>query len=76
MYAIEFEEDVQNGIIKTPDTYKELNSQHSKVIILFDDSDMLCQPEKNQNAKTRLFSDEYINAYWHDLIMTTSTDPQ
>lgn len=53
MYAIEFEGDVQNGIIKTPDTYKELNSQHSKVIILFDDSDMLCQPEKNQKMQKR-----------------------
>jgi len=38
MYAIEFEADVQNGMIKIPSQYKELNSKHIKVIAL-----LVCQ---------------------------------
>lgn len=76
MFAIEFEADVHNGIIKIPNQYKELNSKHIKVIALLDDSEMLGQPEKSQSSEMRLFTDEYIDAHWRELIMTTSIDTQ
>ncbi|NOS88718.1 MAG: hypothetical protein HOP34_09315 [Methylococcaceae bacterium] len=76
MDAIEFETDVQNGIVKIPNQYNELNSKHVRVIALLDDLEMLGQPKKTQTKETRLFSDEYINAHWRELIMTTSTNPQ
>ena len=36
MYAIEFEADVRNGILKIPDIYKSLKDQHVRVVILLD----------------------------------------
>ena len=75
MYAIEFEADVQDGMIKIPSQYKELYSKHIKVIALLDDSEMIKPLEKTQGEEKRLFSDEYINNHWRELIMTSSTDP-
>lgn len=41
MYAIQFEADVQNGMIKIPSQYKELDLKHLKIIALLDDSEMI-----------------------------------
>lgn len=76
MYAIEFEADIQDGMIKIPSQYKKLNSKHVKVIALLDDSETIKPIEKTQGEEKRLFSDEYINDHWRELIMTSSTDPQ
>lgn len=65
MYAIEFEADINNGVIQIPSQYKELNSKHVKIIALLDDSEMTKQPEEK-----RLFTDEYINEHWRELITT------
>ena len=70
MYAIEFEADVQDGMIKIPRQYKELDSKHIKVIALLDDSEMIKPLEKTQGEEKRLFSDEYIKDHWRELIMT------
>lgn len=70
MYAIEFEADVQDGMIKIPSQYKELYSKHIKVIALLDDSEMIKPLEKTQGEEKRLFSDEYINDHWRELIIT------
>lgn len=70
MYAIEFEADVQDGIIKIPSQFKELNSRHVKVIALLD----ILDPVKSENEDKVLFSDEYISEHWRELIMTSSTD--
>jgi hypothetical protein len=37
MYAIEFETDLQDGVLTIPDHYKSLNNQHIRVVILLDD---------------------------------------
>ena len=70
MYAIEFEADVQDGMIKIPSQYKELNSKHVKIIALLDDSETIKSVEKKQGEEKRQFSDEYINEHWRELIMT------
>jgi hypothetical protein len=70
MYAIEFEADIKNGMIKIPNQYHKLNSKHVKIIALIDDSEMIKPLEEKQ-----LFTDEYINDHWRELIMTSSTDP-
>ena len=75
MYAIEFEADVQDGMIKIPIQYKEFYSKHIKVIALLDDSETIKPLEKIQGEEKPLFSDEYINNNWRELIMTSSTDP-
>jgi hypothetical protein len=75
MYAIEFEADVKDGMIKIPSQYKELNSKHIKVIALLDDLEMTKPLEKTQGGQMRQFSDAYINEHWRELIMTSSTDP-
>lgn len=37
MYAIEFEADLQDGVLTIPDAYKSLNNQHVRVVILLED---------------------------------------
>jgi predicted house-cleaning noncanonical NTP pyrophosphatase (MazG superfamily) len=70
MYAIEFEADVQDGMIKIPSQYKALNSKHIKVIALLDDSEMKKPLEIKLNDENRQFTDEYITEHWRELIMT------
>ena len=65
MYAIEFEADVQNGFIKIPSQYKELESKHLRIIALLDDSEMNKPMQENKQ-----FTDEYINDHWRELLMT------
>ena len=65
MYAIEFEADVQNGMIKIPNEYKNLDSKHLKIIALLDDTLNIKPAEENTE-----FTDEYINEHWRELIMT------
>ena len=36
MYAIEFEADLRNGVLKIPDIYKSLNDQRVRVVVLLD----------------------------------------
>jgi len=63
------EQDIKNGMIKIPSQYNKLNSKHVKVIALIDDLEMIKPLEEK-----RLFTDEYINDHWRELIMTSSTD--
>ncbi len=65
MYAIEFEADVKDGMIKIPSQYRELYSKHIKVIALLDES-ITARPVEEKP----LFSDEYINEHWREIIMT------
>lgn len=34
MYAIEFETDIQDGIVKIPEEYRQLKNKHARVVIL------------------------------------------
>jgi hypothetical protein len=74
MYAIEFEADVQDGLIKIPSQYKELYSKHIKVIVLLDDSKTIKPLVKTQGEEKRQFSHEYIKNNWRELIMTGSSN--
>lgn len=65
MYAIEFEADVQDGLIKIPSQYKELESKQLKIIVLLDDPEMIKPMQENKK-----FNDEYINDHWRELLMT------
>jgi hypothetical protein len=55
MYAIEFEADIQNGMIKIPSQYQELNLKHVKVIALLDDSGTIKPLEKTQGEENASF---------------------
>lgn len=70
MYAIEFEADVQNGMIKIPSQYKELNSKHVKIIALLDALEVIKPQEQTQNEEKPLFTDEYISDHWRELLVT------
>ncbi len=65
MDAIEFEADVQNGLIKISSQYKELDFKHLKIITLLDDSETIKPMHENKQ-----FTDEYINDHWSELLMT------
>ncbi|UOG91262.1 MAG: hypothetical protein L3K52_13785 [Candidatus Thiothrix sulfatifontis] len=34
MYAIEFETDIENGMIRIPDIYRNLHKAHARIIVL------------------------------------------
>ena len=37
MYAIEFEADIQNGIVKIPEIYRQLDNAHAKIVVMVND---------------------------------------
>jgi hypothetical protein len=37
MYAIEFEADIKDGVVKIPEEYKTLANRHARVVILLED---------------------------------------
>lgn len=45
MYAIEFEADIQNGIVKIPDEYRQLENRHAKIVIMVKDEHSTPQVE-------------------------------
>lgn len=75
MYAIEFEADIQNGMIKIPSQFQEMESKRVKVIALLDDPEAIKQEARPHDGKQRLFSDDYIDQHWRELIITSSPDP-
>ena len=38
MYAIEFEADIQDGTIKIPQMYRQLENSHAKIVLMVEDS--------------------------------------
>ncbi|OOC11202.1 MULTISPECIES: hypothetical protein [Thioalkalivibrio] len=39
MYAIEFETDIRDGVVRIPGEYARLNNTHARVVVLVDDGD-------------------------------------
>lgn len=39
MYAVEFETDIRDGVVKIPDEYARLNNAHARVVVLVDEPD-------------------------------------
>jgi hypothetical protein len=38
MYAVQFEADIDNGLLRVPSMYKEIYQAHAKVTIMVDDT--------------------------------------
>jgi hypothetical protein len=45
MYAIEFEADIQNGTVKIPEMYRQLDNAHAKIVLMVNDESLLAQRE-------------------------------
>jgi hypothetical protein len=54
MYAVEFETDIQGGIIRIPEEYRRLQNKHAKVVILVKENtdDVELQAMSNHSAGT------------------------
>ena len=54
MYAVEFETDIQGGIIRIPEEYQRLQNKHAKVVILIQENpdDLELQAISNHSAAT------------------------
>lgn len=38
MHAIEFEADIQNGMVKIPDEYAHLKNRHARIVVLYENT--------------------------------------
>ena len=38
MNAIEFEADIQNGVVKIPDEYGHLKNRHARIVVLYENT--------------------------------------
>ena len=38
MQAVEFEADIQDGVVRVPEQYAQLKNAHARVVILFEES--------------------------------------
>jgi hypothetical protein len=48
MYAVEFEADIQNGVVKIPKEYQQLENRHAKVVVMVSSESQ--QLEVNQST--------------------------
>ncbi len=66
MYAIEFEADVNNGIIKIPQKYHDINNKHLKIIAFVEqDKPVDNKIQKiNEPEDTMSFFDELKNRHF------------
>jgi len=39
MYAVEFEADIRDGVVKIPEGYARLKNTHARVVVLVEESD-------------------------------------
>lgn len=47
MHAIEFEADIQNGVVKIPDEYAHLKNRHARIVVLYENTtDEACSSVK------------------------------
>ena len=60
MYAIEFEADIENGVVKIPPEYSRLKNAHARVVVMVE--------EPNTYSDVNAFSDHSANAIpeWQD----------
>ena len=59
MYAVEFEADIRNGIVKIPEIYRQLNNAHAKVVVMVSDDRITAKSETEldfSNTEIRCFS--------------------
>lgn len=54
MYAIEFEADIKEGIVKIPDKYSRLKNTHARVVLLIEEprADQELKEMSNHSAST------------------------
>lgn len=60
MYAIEFEADIENGVVKIPPEYARLENAHARVVVMVE--------EPKEDHELKAFSEHSANAIpeWHD----------
>lgn len=60
MYAIEFETDIQDGVVKIPSQYTRLKNAHARVVVMVE------EPKADRDLKA--FSEHSANAIheWQD----------
>ena len=59
MYAVEFEADIRNGIVKIPEIYRQLNNAHAKVVVIVSDERITAKSETEldfSNTEIKSFS--------------------
>ena len=61
MYAIEFEADIQDGVVKIPPEYARLKNAHARVVVMVE------EPKTDSDVKA--FSEHSANAIpeWEDI---------
>lgn len=69
MYAIEFETDIQNGVVKIPEQYQSLTNKHARVVILLDDEGRGNTEAQQDDIELRAASDHSAGLVeeWRDL---------
>jgi len=70
MYAIKFEADVHDGVIKIPPEYRNLESRHLEIVALVLNYD---NSENENNISLNMPSEEYIIEHWKEFVMNSST---
>lgn len=48
MHAIEFEADIQNGVVKIPDEYGHLMNRHARIVVLYENTTEELSPSVKQ----------------------------
>ncbi|MBD3655342.1 hypothetical protein [Marinobacter sp.] len=52
MYAIEFETEIRDGIVRIPEQYTRLKNGHARVVVLLDDVDPDVRAFSNHSAES------------------------
>ncbi|NCA72687.1 hypothetical protein [Thiocapsa sp. UBA6158] len=84
MHVIEFDADIEDGAIKLPSQYRDMDAGHVKVIAWVEETAANQAPQQvtNQNApvpdqeERPFFADGYIERHWRELIITAALNPQ
>ncbi|NWO04467.1 MAG: hypothetical protein HLX50_01825 [Alteromonadaceae bacterium] len=61
MYAIEFEADIQDGVVKIPPEYARLKNTHARVVVMVE--------EPKEGSDVKAFSEHSANSIpeWQDV---------
>ncbi len=52
MYAIEFEAQIKDGVVKIPEQYARLMNAHARVVVLIDNADQELKAMSEHSAST------------------------
>ena len=61
MYAIEFEADIRDGLVKIPEIYPKIRNKHARIVVLVTDDEVEPDLKAFSEHSASLVED------WHDL---------